>query len=123
MNAPRIGLDARSTDQMSAGMKAYARELAERLPQVAPEFTFVRFTQGSNFGWEEQVALPLAMRRARLDLAHFLSLYVPLIAPAPSVITIHDLIHLRFPKQFKAKVGPYYRTVDFGVWRARVRSA
>ena len=92
-------------------MKAYARELADRLPQVAPEFAFVLFTQGRNFGWEEQVTLPLAMRRARLDLAHFLSLYVPLISPAPSVITIHDLIHLRFPKQFKAKVGPYYRTV------------
>ncbi|MGB8521100.1 MAG: glycosyltransferase family 1 protein [Candidatus Tumulicola sp.] len=107
----RIGLDARSTDQMSAGMKAYARELAGRLPDVAPEFAFVRFTQGRNFGWEEQVALPLAMRRARLDLVHFLSLYVPWVAPAPSVITIHDLIHLRFPEQFKTKVGPYYRTV------------
>jgi glycosyltransferase involved in cell wall biosynthesis len=120
VKAARIGLDARSTDQMSAGMKAYARELAERLPQVAPEFTFVPFTQGRNFGWEEQVTLPLAMRRARLDLVHFLSLYVPLIAPAPSVITIHDLIHLRFPEQFKAKVGPYYRTV---VRRACARAA
>lgn len=120
MNAARIGLDARSTDQMSAGMKAYSRELAERLPEVAPEFAFVRFTEGRNFGWEEQVALPLAMRRARLDLVHFLSLYVPLIAPAPSVITIHDLIHLRFPEQFKAKVGPYYRTV---VRRACARAA
>jgi glycosyltransferase involved in cell wall biosynthesis len=120
LSAARIGLDARSTDQMSAGMKAYARELSERLPQVAPDFTFVRFTQGRNFGWEEQVALPLAMRRARLDLAHFLSLYVPLIAPAPFVITIHDLIHLRFPKQFKTKVGPYYRTV---VRRACARAA
>lgn len=107
----RIGLDARCTDQMSAGMKTYARELSERLPQVAPDRTFVRFTEGKNFGWEEQVVLPLAMRRARLDLIHFLSLYVPLVAPAPSVVTIHDLIHLRFPKQFKAKVGPYYRTV------------
>ena len=105
---------------MSVGMKAYARELAGRLPDVAPEFAFVQFTQGRNFGWEEQVALPLAMRRARLDLVHFLSLYVPWVAPAPSVITIHDLIHLRFPEQFKAKVGPYYRTV---VRRACARAA
>jgi glycosyltransferase involved in cell wall biosynthesis len=104
-------LDARLTDQMSVGMKAYARELTARLPKVAPEFSFVTFSRGRNFGWDEQVRLPLAMRRARIDLAHFLSLYVPLAAPAPSVITIHDLIHLRFPQYFKAKVRPYYQTV------------
>ena len=120
MSAARIGLDARSTDQMSTGMKAYARELAARLPEVAPELTFVRFTEGRNFGWEEQVALPLAMHRARLDLVHFLSLYVPWVSPAPSVITIHDLIHLQFPEHFKTKVGPYYRTV---VRRACARAA
>jgi len=111
MNSPRIGLDARLTRQMSVGMKTYARELAARLPHVAPEFAFVRFERGRNFGWEEHVSLPLAMRRARLDLVHFFSLYVPLFSPAPSVITIHDLIHLEFPQQFKAKVGPYYHTV------------
>jgi glycosyltransferase involved in cell wall biosynthesis len=107
----RIGLDARLTAQMSVGMKAYASELAARLPTVAPEFAFVVFTHGANFGWDEQVRLPLAMRRARLDLAHFLSLYVPLVAPVASVVTIHDLIHLRFSQYFKAKVRPYYKTV------------
>lgn len=108
---PRIGLDARLTRQMSVGMKAYVTELTARLPRVAPEYSYVTFTSGANFGWEEQVALPLAIRRARVDAVHFLSLYVPLIPPAPSVITIHDLIHLRFPQYFKAKVRPYYQTV------------
>lgn len=107
----RIGLDTRSTEQMSVGMKAYARELSARLARVAPEFAFVAFSEGRNFGWEEQVALPFALRRARLDLVHFLSLYVPLVSPVRSVVTIHDLIHLLFPEQFKAKVRPYYQTV------------
>ena len=40
-----------------------------------------------------------------------MSQYVPLMLPPRFVITIHDLIHLRFPQYFKAKVGPYYRTV------------
>jgi glycosyltransferase involved in cell wall biosynthesis len=92
-------------------MKAYARELTMRLPRVAPEFAFVPFSGSENFGWQEQIALPLAIRRARVDLVHFLSLYVPLVAPAPSIVTIHDLIHLLFPEQFKAKVRPYYRTI------------
>lgn len=96
---------------MSVGMKTYVRELVARLPQVAPEFTYSAYSRGGNFGFEEQVRLPLAMRRARVDLVHFLSIYVPLVAAAPSVVTVHDLIHLRFPHYFKAKVRPYYQTV------------
>lgn len=107
----KVALDARQTRQMSAGMKTYARELSERLPRVAPDLDFRIFTQGGNFGWAEQVALPAALRRSGVDLTHFLSLYVPVLPPRPYVLTIHDLIHLRFPEQFKTKVGPYYRTV------------
>lgn len=120
MTGPRVGLDARLTKQMSVGMKTYAAELTARLPRVAPDFTFVPFTRGTNFGWSEQVALPLAIGRARLDLVHFLSLYAPLLSPVRSVVTIHDLIHLRFPQYFKAKVRPYYQTaVRWACARAR----
>jgi glycosyltransferase involved in cell wall biosynthesis len=116
----KIALDARLTRQMSVGMKAYARELALRLPRVAPDMQFEAFTRGKNFGWDEQVRLPAAIRRARVDLTHFLSLYTPLLPPRPYVVTIHDLIHLRFPEYFKSKVGPYYRThVRFVCARAR----
>lgn len=96
---------------MSVGMTTYARELAARLPRVAPQFEYVTFSRGRNFGWDEQVRLPLAIRRARVALMHFLSLYVPVIVPSRFVLTIHDLIHLHFPHHFKAKVGPYYRSV------------
>ncbi len=92
-------------------MLAYARELVATLPAVAPEYAYVTFTRGGNFGWSEQIALPLALRRANLDLVHFLSQYVPVLLPPRFVVTIHDLIHLRFPEYFKAKVGPYYATV------------
>lgn len=111
MSAARVGLDARLTRQLSAGMKTYARELVERLPRIAPEYAYALFSEGANFGWSEQVRLPLAIRRAKLDLVHFLSQYVPLLVPPRFVVTIHDLIHLRFPQYFKAKVRPYYATV------------
>lgn len=107
----RVGLDVRLTRQMSVGMKQYSEELSRRLPGVAPDLEFVRFERGANFGWDEQWVLPRDMRAARLDLVHFTSLYVPLWPPRPYVMTIHDLIHLRFPQFFKSKVGPYYRTV------------
>lgn len=111
MTNNKVVLDARLTKQMSVGMKAYARELTSRLPRVAPDLEFEAFTEGRNFGWSEQVALPLAMRRAHAGAAHFLSLYTPVFPPRPYLVTIHDLIHLRFPQYFKAKVRPYYQTV------------
>jgi glycosyltransferase involved in cell wall biosynthesis len=111
MSPARVGLDARLTRQLSVGMKTYARELVARLPRVAPEFTFVPFARGGNFGWDEQVGLPLAIARSRVDLIHFLSQYVPAVVPARFVVTIHDLIHLRFPQYFKSKVRPYYETL------------
>jgi glycosyltransferase involved in cell wall biosynthesis len=101
-------------------MQTYARELVARLPVVAPEYAYVTFSRGGNFGWSEQIALPLALRRARLDLVHFLSQYVPVLLPPRFVVTIHDLIHLRFPQYFKAKVGPYYAgVVRYACARAR----
>ncbi|HEY1429196.1 MAG TPA: glycosyltransferase family 1 protein [Candidatus Tumulicola sp.] len=108
---PAIGLDARLTRQMSVGMKIYVRELTKRLPAVAPELTYVAFERGGNFGWDEQVRLPFSIASSRVALTHYMSLYAPLLSPAPSVITVHDLIHLRYPEYFKSKVGPYYRTV------------
>jgi glycosyltransferase involved in cell wall biosynthesis len=113
LSGPRraIGLDARLTRQLSVGMKSYVRELARRLPAVAPQYDYVSFERGGNFGWNEQIGLPLAIVRSRVSLVHYLSLYVPLLSPAPSIVTIHDLIHLHFPEYFKAKVRPYYHTV------------
>jgi glycosyltransferase involved in cell wall biosynthesis len=111
VKAARLGLDARLTRQLSDGMQTYVRELVARLPAVAPEYSYVPFTRGGNFGWSEQVALPLSMRRAKLDAVHFLSQYVPVLLPRRFVLTVHDLIHLRFPQYFKTKVGPYYATV------------
>jgi len=107
----RIALDARITRQLSAGMQAYVRELVARLPSAAPDLDFVTFTEGGNFGWAEHVRLPLAIRASRPALTHYLSQYTPVLMPRPYVVTIHDLIHLLFPQNFKAKVGPYYQAV------------
>jgi glycosyltransferase involved in cell wall biosynthesis len=110
-SAPLVALDARLTRQMSIGMKTYARELAARLPRVAADLRFNALRQGTNFGWDEQVRLPRAIRHSGANLTHFLSLYTPVLPPRPYIVTIHDLIHLRFPQYFKSKVPLYYATV------------
>jgi glycosyltransferase involved in cell wall biosynthesis len=120
VSAPDVLLDARTTGRMSVGMTAYAVELAARLPRVAPWLRFEIFRHGGNFGIDEQIRLPLAVLRARPRIVHFLSLYTPLALPPRYALTIHDLIHLRFPQYFKRSVGPYYRVV---VRRACARAA
>lgn len=108
---PVVALDRRETRRMSAGMIRYARELAARLPLVANDLQFDEITGGDNFGFDENVRLPLDILRGGSDLTHYLCLHAPVLAPRPFVVTIHDLIHLRFPQYFKGSVGPYYRTV------------
>jgi len=107
----QVGLDARIGRRVSVGMATYIREMVTWLPRVAPEFGYHVYERGGNFGIAEQVVLPLAMRRDRIDLAHYLSLYAPVATGRRFVITIHDLIHLRYERWFRAYIGPYYRTI------------
>jgi glycosyltransferase involved in cell wall biosynthesis len=106
-----VALDLPRTRHMSAGMAAYAEELAARLPRIAPDLRFATLVRHTGLDLAEQIRLPLRLRGLRPRLVHFLSVYAPLAASRPFVITIHDLIHLRFPRLFKRSVGPYYATV------------
>jgi len=106
-----IALDARLTRQMSVGMKTYAAELTARLPRLAPDLHFSLLRDGENFSAREQIGIPLAVLRMRPRLTHFLSVYAPVLAPGVFAITVHDLIHMRYPAFFKKTVGLYYQTV------------
>jgi glycosyltransferase involved in cell wall biosynthesis len=127
MAPPNVVLDARSTRQMSVGMRAYVLELVARLPRVAPDLNFIAVSNSdihapdlevirigdstaANFSFGEQVTLPNLMR-GRGDLAHFMSLYAPRFSRVPYIYTIHDLIHRRFPEYFSWKIPPFYRFV------------
>ncbi len=111
MRRPDIAIDLPRMRHMSVGMLAYAEEMAARLPAVAPDLRFETLVRTSAIDAAEQIRLPLALRRLHPRLTHFLSVYAPLAAPRPFVITVHDLIHLRYPELFKASVGPYYAVV------------
>ncbi len=104
-----VAFDRRITSHMSAGMALYVRKLVELLPRVAPDLRCAFVGAGDNFDLAEQAALPLAIARRRPRLVHIPSPFVPLIVPAPFILTIHDLIDLHYPQFGKRKVGPYYR--------------
>ncbi len=94
---------------MSAGMTLYVRKLWELLPRAAPDLRFAFIGRGDNFDLAEQLGLPLSIARRRPRLVHLPSPFVPLVVPAPFILTIHDLIDLHYPQFGKRKVGPYYR--------------
>lgn len=104
-------LDARITSHMSDGMRAYTRELALRLPRLAPDLRIAEFAGGDNFDLSEQLAMPVKIARSRPRLVHFTTPFAPLLLPPRYAVTIHDLIDLHYPQFAKRKVQPYYRLV------------
>jgi glycosyltransferase involved in cell wall biosynthesis len=60
---------------------------------------------------EEQVLIPLVLRRLRPDLFHAASFAVPLIQPCRTVVTIYDLIHLVFPGHYTLLHRFYFQVV------------
>lgn len=60
----------------------------------------------------EQVVLPVATRRDRLDLFHGTMNVLPRMLPCPGVVTVHDLAFLRWPEQVPAR---RYRYLSAGI--------
>jgi glycosyltransferase involved in cell wall biosynthesis len=67
----------------------------------------------------EQLALPALARRDRLEVLHGLVNVVPLAAPCPTVVTVHDLAFLRRPDLVPARRRRYFGAM----LRAAVRRA
>ena len=59
----------------------------------------------------EQAALPLLARRESPDLLHGLVNVVPLLAPCPTVVTVHDLAFLRLPELVPARRRRYFAAI------------
>jgi glycosyltransferase involved in cell wall biosynthesis len=58
----------------------------------------------------EQVALPEALRRLRVDVFHSPVNVLPLRLPCASVVTVHDLAFLHYPQFFRPARRIYQRT-------------
>ncbi len=141
----RIAFDARYINDRYHGIGRYAFRLLEAMVNVAPMHTFIVFRgQGrdSRFDWNalasrpnvelregpwplywphKQVLWPQILRRSRADVFHSPYLSVPLMAPCPVVLTVHDLIFERYPAYMpRAWMRSYYRLLmALGIRRAR----
>jgi glycosyltransferase involved in cell wall biosynthesis len=116
-----VAVDARVTRRMSLGMRAYLHELLTRLPSAAPDLCVERVGGGENFGWAEQIGLPRAIALSGARMVHYPTMFAPLRRSRPYLLTIHDLIHLRYPRLFGRATALHYRLVGVPLARGAAR--
>ena len=110
----RIGIDARFlTHPQRGGFKSYTTTLVSSLAEVDTVNEYILYTDRidnqlpalpSNFTIKpvtaltaitrEQFALPSAMRKDNVDIAHYLCNTAPITSHMPMIVTIHDAIPL-----------------------------
>jgi len=140
----RIGIDARFYGPSGKGIGRYTQQLIaslEKLDNNNEYFVFLNQEgfdsyQPANPRWhkvlvnipwycvKEQLVLPKILNQYHLDLMHFLHFNVPLFYQGKFVVTVHDLIHLKFnPRGSTHSLAKYlikywlYRLVSAGAIR------
>ena len=134
----RIAIDARKLRDYGIG--TYVRNLLRHLSRLDGSTEYVLLCQpadcelveelGPNFraipepspaySVREQVTVPLDLRREGVDLFHAPHYVLPPLTPCPSVVTIHDCIHLRFPQYLPNRLAYAYARAS--LWVAAHRS-
>ena len=126
----RIAIDARKLHDYGIG--TYVRNLVAQLARLGGDDTYVlvcrpddaeyvralgpqfevRIEHAGNYSIREQISVPLALHRARVDVFHAPHYVVSPLTRCPTVVTIHDCIHLRFPQYLPNRAALVYaRTV------------
>ncbi len=109
----RIGVESSVVRVNRAGSAIYTRNLAAHLQSFCTDHRF--FFYGFGIGGEQKLrrglenvvrhtlwmhlALPVRVLRDRIDLFHG-TVGAPMILPCPFVLTILDLIHVKYPEWF-----------------------
>jgi glycosyltransferase involved in cell wall biosynthesis len=129
----RIGIDARKLHDFGIG--TYIRNLLRQLARLDHDAEYVIFSRpedrealaalGANFravpetarnySFAEQVKIPLAVRRERVTLFHAPHYVLPPLVRCPSVVTIHDCIHLMFPQYLPNRRSFAYARVSISL--------
>jgi glycosyltransferase involved in cell wall biosynthesis len=80
--------------------QATLRDLAENFVPVVES--------SAGYSVREHLSIPLQLRRLGADLLHSPHYVVPLLGRRPTVVTIHDCIHLLFPQYLPSRLASRY---------------
>jgi glycosyltransferase involved in cell wall biosynthesis len=122
----RIGIDARKLHDFGIG--TYIRNLLRQLARLDHETEFVVLCRtddaaglaalgenlrpvvesAGNYSVAEQLKIPFKLKREGVTLFHAPHYVLPPLVRCPSVVTIHDCIHLMFPQYLPNRVALGY---------------
>lgn len=146
-NKKRIGIDARFYGPLGKGLGRYVQEIVDNIIDIGDnsgqEFEYVIFLSPDNFeefridkpyvkkisvslrwySWREQLFFPFILKKEKLDLIHFPHFNVPLFAPAPFAVTIHDLILTRFPSRRASMLPAAFYWLKQAAYRLVIKTA
>jgi glycosyltransferase involved in cell wall biosynthesis len=140
LEAPvKIAIDVRKWQDYGIG--TYVRNLVRHLARLDHETTYLLFCNetdeptlrdlagnfvpvvdgSARYGLREHLSIPLKLRRLGASLLHSPHYVRPLLCSVPSVVTIHDCIHLLFPQYLPNRMA--FRYARFMMGSAVRRSA
>ena len=122
----RIAIDARKLHDYGIG--TYVRNVLRYLGRIDRENEYVLLCRpvdcdsvrgfgdnfravkepAANYSIKEQLHIPLLLKREGADVFHAPHYVLPPLLPCPSVVTIHDCIHLMFPEYLPNKLAYVY---------------
>jgi glycosyltransferase involved in cell wall biosynthesis len=136
----KIGIDVRKI--RDTGIGTYIRNLLEAMFEVDERVRYVLFgypedrhviprpeeriewvpNRSGKYSVMEHLSLPRQARRHGIDLFHAPHYTLPYFLTCPSIVTIHDLIHLRFPDNLPTRFHSHYarRMAGFAARRAKI---
>ena len=126
----KVVIDGRMILDRPTGIGRYTYNLIRYLGNIDSHNEYVIFTNDESilknlknerihikeirqrpFSLTEHIGLAGIIRKEKADIFHAPSFNVPLRIPCPYIITLHDLTHIRFAKDFGAKVNLFYSFV------------
>ncbi|HSK09382.1 MAG TPA: glycosyltransferase family 1 protein [Vicinamibacterales bacterium] len=135
----RIAIDARK--YLDFGIGTYIRNLVRELARIDRDTEYVLLCREADreaiatslpenfrpvvenappYSVREQIRIPIALRRERVDLFHAPHYVLPPLIHCRSVVTIHDIIHLLFPQYLPNRLAYAYARAS--LWAAAHRS-
>ena len=128
----KIAIDVRKWND--SGIGTYVRNLVRHLARLDQETTYLLFCNeadeptlrdlaanfvpvvdgSARYGVREHVSIPMKLRRLGAGLLHSPHYVRPLLCTIPSVVTIHDCIHLLFPQYLPSRMAFRYARFMMG---------
>ena len=75
----------------------------------------------SNYSVTEQLSVPTSIWSSGATLFHTPHYVLPLLTPCPSIVTIHDCIHLQFPQYLPNRIAYTYAWTNLWIATRRAR--